>query len=185
MWLRDFLSKDLPCCRTMIYGYNSKLSSHGISKITDYGREFMEELKKSCSGQVSITTSLPLPVWCSIYDSTPSALVALPYNLSERLPAKDAPTISYLFNNCDIIGKTTAAVSYRSQLWRYYSCPRKSLYYPAVKHSANWQRSASSKRPRLMKTTTQRLPPFTKPHTGCFFLVSHTKDSWWTIFRRS
>ncbi|CAG7562602.1 unnamed protein product [Fusarium equiseti] len=55
MWLRDFLSKDLPCCRTMIYGYNSKLSSHAISKITDYGRELMEELKKiRCSEQCLI-----------------------------------------------------------------------------------------------------------------------------------
>jgi hypothetical protein len=46
MWLRDFLFKDLLCCRTMIYGYNSKLSSHGISTIMEYGRELMEELKK-------------------------------------------------------------------------------------------------------------------------------------------
>jgi hypothetical protein len=46
MWLRDFLSKDLPRCRTMIYGYNSKLSSHGIDTILDYGRELMEEIKK-------------------------------------------------------------------------------------------------------------------------------------------
>ena len=46
MWLRDFLSKDLPYCRTMIYGYNSNISSHGIGTIMDYGRELMEELKK-------------------------------------------------------------------------------------------------------------------------------------------
>ena len=46
MWLRDFLSKDLPCCRTMIYGYNSRLSSHGIDTIMDYSRELIEELKK-------------------------------------------------------------------------------------------------------------------------------------------
>ncbi|KAF2176971.1 hypothetical protein K469DRAFT_605123 [Zopfia rhizophila CBS 207.26] len=46
MWLRDYLSKDLPCCRTMIYGYNSKLSSHGIDTIMDYGQGLMEELKK-------------------------------------------------------------------------------------------------------------------------------------------
>jgi hypothetical protein len=46
MWLRDFLSKDLPCCRTMIYGYNSKLSSHGVDTIIDYGRELAEEPKK-------------------------------------------------------------------------------------------------------------------------------------------
>jgi len=46
MWLRDFLSRDLPCCRMMIYGYNSKLLSHGIDTIMDYGRELIEELKK-------------------------------------------------------------------------------------------------------------------------------------------
>lgn len=46
MWLRDFLSKDLPQCRTMIYGYDSKLSSHGVDTILDYGRELMEEIKK-------------------------------------------------------------------------------------------------------------------------------------------
>jgi hypothetical protein len=46
MWLRDFLSKDLPHCRTMIYGYNSKLTSHGVDTIMDYGRGLLEELKK-------------------------------------------------------------------------------------------------------------------------------------------
>ena len=46
MWLRNFLSKDLPNCRTMIYGYNSKLSSHGIDTIMDYGREFLEGIKR-------------------------------------------------------------------------------------------------------------------------------------------
>ncbi|USP82831.1 hypothetical protein yc1106_10105 [Curvularia clavata] len=46
MWLRDFLSKDLPFCRTMTYGYNSKLLSHGIDTIMDYGRGLLEELKK-------------------------------------------------------------------------------------------------------------------------------------------
>jgi hypothetical protein len=30
----------------MIYGYNSKLSSHGIDTIMDYGRGLIEELKK-------------------------------------------------------------------------------------------------------------------------------------------
>jgi hypothetical protein len=46
MWLRDFLSKDLPQCRTIVYGYNSKLSSYGVDSILDYGRELMEEIKK-------------------------------------------------------------------------------------------------------------------------------------------
>jgi hypothetical protein len=30
----------------MIYGYNSKLSSHGVDTIMDYGRGLLEELKK-------------------------------------------------------------------------------------------------------------------------------------------
>jgi alpha-beta hydrolase superfamily lysophospholipase len=46
MWLRDFLCKDLPHCRTMIYGYNAKLSTHGVDMILDYGRQLIEELKK-------------------------------------------------------------------------------------------------------------------------------------------
>jgi hypothetical protein len=46
MWLRDFLSKDLPCCRTIIYGYNSKLLSYRIDTIIDYGWGLIEELKK-------------------------------------------------------------------------------------------------------------------------------------------
>jgi hypothetical protein len=30
----------------MIYGYNSRLSSHGVDTIMDYGREFLEEIKR-------------------------------------------------------------------------------------------------------------------------------------------
>jgi hypothetical protein len=30
----------------MIYGYNSKLLSHGVDTIMDYGRGLLEELKK-------------------------------------------------------------------------------------------------------------------------------------------
>jgi hypothetical protein len=45
MWLRDFLSKDMPQCRTMIYGYDSKLSNRGIDTLTDYGRQFLEGIK--------------------------------------------------------------------------------------------------------------------------------------------
>lgn len=46
MWLRHFLSQDLPYCRTMTYGYNSKLSARGIDTIMDYSRGLMEALKK-------------------------------------------------------------------------------------------------------------------------------------------
>jgi hypothetical protein len=45
MWLCDFLSKDLPYCRTMIYGYDSKLSAYTVNTVMDYGRGLMEELK--------------------------------------------------------------------------------------------------------------------------------------------
>jgi hypothetical protein len=59
MWLRDFLSKDLPHCRTMIYGYNSKLTSHRVDTIMDYGRGLLEELKKVRSTEeVSKETAL-------------------------------------------------------------------------------------------------------------------------------
>lgn len=47
MWLRHFLRKDLPSCRTMIYGYNSKLvgkHSQNTSQIADFGKELMDTL---------------------------------------------------------------------------------------------------------------------------------------------
>ena len=47
MWLRDFLSKDLPKCRVMIYGYNSKLSTPGLHTIADFGRDLQEELLRA------------------------------------------------------------------------------------------------------------------------------------------
>ena len=46
MWLRHFLSKDLPGCRVLIYGYNAKLSGRGTANIEDYCREFLEEIKR-------------------------------------------------------------------------------------------------------------------------------------------
>ncbi|PHH75320.1 hypothetical protein CDD80_2476 [Ophiocordyceps camponoti-rufipedis] len=46
MWLRDFLAKDLSSCRTMVYGYDSKLSTHGVGTILDYGRGLIEEIQK-------------------------------------------------------------------------------------------------------------------------------------------
>ena len=44
MWLREFLSEDLPKCRVMIYGYNSKLSNPGLHTIADFGRGLLENL---------------------------------------------------------------------------------------------------------------------------------------------
>ena len=47
MWLRDFLSKDMPQCRTMIYGYNSKLSARGFDTTADYSRGLREAIKNA------------------------------------------------------------------------------------------------------------------------------------------
>ena len=47
MWLRDFLSEDLPKCRVMIYGYNSKLSNPGLHTISDFGRDLREDLLRA------------------------------------------------------------------------------------------------------------------------------------------
>lgn len=47
MWLCDFMRKDFPDCRTMIYGYNSKLDAHGTHTILDYAKTFLEELTKA------------------------------------------------------------------------------------------------------------------------------------------
>ena len=47
MWLRDFLSKDLPKCRVMTYGYNSKLSNPGLHTIADFGRGLRKELLRA------------------------------------------------------------------------------------------------------------------------------------------
>jgi hypothetical protein len=44
MWLRHFLSESLPTCRTMIYGYNSKLGSTSIHTIQDYNRGLIQDL---------------------------------------------------------------------------------------------------------------------------------------------
>lgn len=62
MWLRHFLSEDLPACRTMIYGYNSKLLVRGTKTIIDYGREFLNELKKIRNTDEVGEASIPLPL---------------------------------------------------------------------------------------------------------------------------
>ncbi|KAI9657407.1 MAG: hypothetical protein M1821_003089 [Bathelium mastoideum] len=46
MWLRDFVSKDMPHCRTMTYGYNSKLLVRGTDTTLDYSRGLLDELKR-------------------------------------------------------------------------------------------------------------------------------------------
>ncbi|KAI5793361.1 hypothetical protein FPQ18DRAFT_167883 [Pyronema domesticum] len=47
MWLHDFFAKDLPSCRTMTYGYNTKLRHHSIHTIYDYKLDMLEQIKKA------------------------------------------------------------------------------------------------------------------------------------------
>jgi hypothetical protein len=51
MWLRHYLSTAFPNCRTMTYGYDSKLRNHGVQTIKDYNLEFLGELKKARRGK--------------------------------------------------------------------------------------------------------------------------------------
>lgn len=44
MWLRDFLSEDMPRCRTMTYGYSSQLLKRGVETVEDYRPRFLEEI---------------------------------------------------------------------------------------------------------------------------------------------
>ncbi|KAH8719384.1 hypothetical protein GQ44DRAFT_623397 [Phaeosphaeriaceae sp. PMI808] len=46
MWLRDFLAHDLPDCRTMIYGYHSKLLASNMNELKEYGRLFLADIEK-------------------------------------------------------------------------------------------------------------------------------------------
>ncbi|KAA8900226.1 hypothetical protein FN846DRAFT_959301 [Sphaerosporella brunnea] len=47
MWLRDFFSKDLQSCRTMVYGYDTKLRHHNIHTLYDYKIDLLEQIKKA------------------------------------------------------------------------------------------------------------------------------------------
>ncbi|KAB8345927.1 hypothetical protein FH972_022980 [Carpinus fangiana] len=51
VWLRDFLSVDLPGCRTMTYGYRLNLSQLGTATLLDYGREFLSDVSDARSAQ--------------------------------------------------------------------------------------------------------------------------------------
>jgi hypothetical protein len=46
MWLKDFLVEDMPHCRTMTYGYQSKLKKPNTNLLLEFGREFFAEIKK-------------------------------------------------------------------------------------------------------------------------------------------
>ncbi|KAI5843119.1 ankyrin repeat-containing domain protein [Morchella snyderi] len=50
MWLRHFFERDRPECRTMIYGYNSRLREPGIHTLSDYSRGLLEEIYKAREG---------------------------------------------------------------------------------------------------------------------------------------
>ena len=45
MWLRDYLTRDFPNCRIMVYGYNTKLTVRSTADLEDYSTELLDELK--------------------------------------------------------------------------------------------------------------------------------------------
>jgi hypothetical protein len=45
MWLRDFLKDDMPHCRVMTYGYNTKLASNRAYTFGDFCDRFLEEIQ--------------------------------------------------------------------------------------------------------------------------------------------
>lgn len=47
MWLRDFFAKDLPTCRTMAFGYNTKLGHHSIHTLEDYKLDLLEQVRNA------------------------------------------------------------------------------------------------------------------------------------------
>ncbi|OBT60492.1 hypothetical protein VE03_10079 [Pseudogymnoascus sp. 23342-1-I1] len=122
MWLRDFLSKDLPCYRTMIYGYNSKLLTHGVDTIMDYGRGLTEELKKvrnteerrkrplffiahSFSG--IILAHRRTGDFVTIVDAD-SALLQLPDSVEDKIPLDADHSMMIKFDNRNNRGYTSA-----------------------------------------------------------------------------
>jgi len=44
MWLKDFFNEDMPHCRVMTFGYNTKLASKRSSTFEDFCERFLEEI---------------------------------------------------------------------------------------------------------------------------------------------
>lgn len=50
MWLRHLFEKDRPECRTMIFGYDSRLNEPGIHTLSHYSSGLLEEIDKARKG---------------------------------------------------------------------------------------------------------------------------------------
>jgi hypothetical protein len=81
----------------MTYGYNSKLSSHGVDTIMDYGRSLLEELKK-----IRSTEEVSKDAGCS-------------YGYVSVGVRKHEADI------CNALAATAATVLHRTHLWRYHT----------------------------------------------------------------
>lgn len=67
MWLRDFFKTDFPDCRTMVWGYNSKLTSESsVHEIKDYNAAFLAEIDDSRADKTVIVSK---PARCSEYNN--------------------------------------------------------------------------------------------------------------------
>jgi hypothetical protein len=58
MWLRDFLKEDLPNCRVLLYGYDSKLGNRSTDSILSFGDTFLANLDGVRRDHVVSTTVL-------------------------------------------------------------------------------------------------------------------------------
>ena len=119
--------EDMPCCRTMIYGYNASLSSRGIDTILDYSRGFLEEIKNVRRGkEVNLAfrdSRLSMTRDCSklFVDYTISCLSR------QRIPAPFLYCARFRQElHLHRAGKNTTAFFYHPQFWRLItrSCKR-------------------------------------------------------------
>ncbi|CAG9986600.1 unnamed protein product [Clonostachys byssicola] len=109
MWLQDFLEGDIPDCRTMIYGYNSRLQSRGVNTMFDYCAEFIQELEKIRSSWEEISRPLIL-----IGHSFGGLIVAQALVKAKQLDRDPNPTIRALYDA--IIGIMFFATPHRGIL---------------------------------------------------------------------
>ncbi|VUC37223.1 unnamed protein product [Clonostachys rosea] len=109
MWLQDFLEGDSPDCRTMIYGYNSRLQSRGINTMFDYCAEFIQELEKVRSSSEEISRPLIL-----IGHSFGGLIVAQALVKAKQLDRDPNPSIRALYDA--IIGILFFATPHRGIL---------------------------------------------------------------------
>jgi hypothetical protein len=54
MWLRDYLKDDMPKCRVLTFGYNTKLTINNNYRFEDFCKELLSQLSLSRSSYTVI-----------------------------------------------------------------------------------------------------------------------------------